>query len=145
MSKAIRLLWIVLFAFLSFHFTSSATARNRDKTIYAFAVGTCLTDSVVYFSPISTIPNAAINRKTHFLTNRQLYSAQFTSFLDHTQASKQKYTCAIFFDCNKRSSLEKTYVKLRRHYNKAGMKLIEIPANEFAFSDISTEETEKTF
>lgn len=108
-------------------------AKNKQpKAVYAFAVGTCLNDSVIYMSAITPVDSAVVDKKTMFLNDRMLYSNQFKAFLDNTYAPN--HTCAVFFATSK-DAAEKKYVKLRRRYNKdQTRRLVEVPVANFKFS-----------
>lgn len=112
--------------------TVSVQAKNKqEKNVYAFAYGTCLSDSTVYLSAISQLDSATVEKKTEFLHNRSLYSYQFKVYLEHVY--KKTYTCAVLYATSK-DKLEKKYVKLRRHLNKSkDFRYIEVPVTDFKF------------
>lgn len=94
---------------------SSASAKDRDKAIYAFGYGTCLGDTVVYLSDIQVLDSATINRKSGFLEQRERYSHTMEQIL--RQLYHKHFTCTIFY-ADSKSRLEKQYVNLKKHLNK---------------------------
>lgn len=136
MKNVVRFISIIALLFVCI---ASVQAKDKsDKTIYAFAYGTCFNDSVVYVSAISELPEAVINSKTKFLENRQIYSNQFKQYLDALNQG-HAHTCAVFFD-KKKDTLMKTLAKLRRNTarsKKTVTKLVEIAEADFKFSTIA--------
>lgn len=112
---------------------------KEEQKIWAFAYGTCLSDSVVYVSAISAIPQASLDRKTDFLNNRAAYSAQFQHYLSGLEGynSKVPATCTVFYD-TKRSRLEKKFAKLRQRAQKdKDQKWMELNAGDFNWSPLT--------
>lgn len=130
MRYAIRICLTLLICILT---VGSAQAKGKKtRQVYAFAFGTCLNDSVVYLSAIETLPDAELDRKTQFLNNRSTYSNRLKFYLDGKY--NRTHTCAVFFG-EKKDALEKTYVQLRRNYNKdKHAVLVEIPLTDFKIS-----------
>lgn len=130
----------ILFLALSFFATSTLQAKEKKENgVYAFAVGSCLNDTVVYISAISPLDSATVNHKTNFLQDRQLYSYQFKMFLDLTYS--KSHTCSVFYS-TKKEALEKKYVKIRHRYNKKekDVRFVEVPADQFKFVNINKTE-----
>ncbi len=74
----------------------TAGAQKVEKEIYAFGYATCLGDSVAYVSAIQLLPGATTDKKTGFLQNRHLYTAE----MEKTMRSRygKHFTCALFFN-----------------------------------------------
>lgn len=124
--------------FLAFLATSigiqAQTASNPEKSIYAFGFSTSLTDSTIYLTPISTLPNASIDKKTHFLNDRTEYTHQLKTFLESKYPGHQ--TTVIFFNTS-RKKLENQYIKVRRSAKKnTANKVVELESNAFKFSAV---------
>lgn len=126
----------MLLILLSLVSTISLQAKEKQaESVYAFAIGTCLDDSVVYISAITPLDSATITSKTKFLQDRKLYSNQFKRYLD--LAYDKSHTCAVFYS-TKKDALEKKYVKIRHRYNKKekDVLFVEIPSDQFKFVNI---------
>jgi len=133
MKPTITFILLILLALAS---TTPLQAKEKPANgVYAFAIGTCLSDSIVYISAITPLDSATINSKTKFLQDRKRYSNQFKMYLD--LAYGKSHTCALFFS-TKKDALEKKYVKIRHRYNKKekDVLFIEIPADQFKFVNI---------
>lgn len=114
--------------------TQARTASSPEKTIYAFGFSTSLTDSTIYLTPISTLPNASIDKKTHFLNDRTEYTHQLKTFLESKYPGHQ--TTVIFFNTS-RKKLESQYIKVRRSAKKnTANKVVELESNTFKFSAV---------
>lgn len=130
MKYALRFCLMLLVCFFA---VGSVQAKGKKKNeVYAFAFGTNFNDSIVYLSAIEVIPDAELDRKTQFLNNRNTYSNRLKFFLDRKYNGA--HTCAVFFG-RKKEALEKTYVQLRRNYNRdKHATLVEIPLTDFQIS-----------
>ena len=111
--------------------SSDASAkRSKAKPVYMFGFATNFTDSTVYLTPVQLAEGAVIDSKTHFLVDRDLFALQFKRFIDAQHHSQVMST--VFFDTS-RSSLEKQYVKVKRHARRDHKKIQELPASDFTF------------
>lgn len=130
-----RVLLILLATALSVS-TLQAKKKQEAKTVYAFAIGTCLKDSTFYTTAICALDSAVVNDKNHFLEDRSLYSYQLKVYLD--KLYKTPHTCALFFS-TKRNKLEKQYTQLRRHYSRKvkDVRLVELPVSDFKFINVN--------
>ncbi len=133
MKRINKLAATLFFAFLAVSIGIQArTAGSPEKTIYAFGFSTSLTDSTIYLTPISTLPGASIDKKTHFLNDRTEYTHQLKTFLESKYPGHQ--TSVIFFNTS-RKKLENQYVKVRRSAKKnAANKVVELEGNTFKFA-----------
>ena len=66
MNKFIKIALILICAIVSVN----GNAANKKSDIYAFGFSASFNDSIVYFTDIQLIPNATLERKSHFLENR---------------------------------------------------------------------------
>lgn len=142
MNHCISLVFKLTTAIILICSANTATAKDKnEKQIWAFAYGTCLNDSTVYVSAISTIPHATLDKKTQFLTNRAAYTAQFQQYLKQFASDNRGIpaTCAIFFD-TKKSRLEKKFAKMRQRAKKiTDKKWTELNAGDFKWEPITEE------
>ncbi len=114
----------------------TASGQKQDTPIYAFGYCTCIGDSVAYVSAIQVLPGAVLNKKTDFLENINLYSNE----MERSMRSRygKHFTAAVFFS-DKKEKIEKKYVKLRKRIinnKKKGLRLVEMPATDFQFTQI---------
>lgn len=122
---------------LLFTLTPQTADAQKKETIYAYGFARCFNDTVVYLTSIQEIPEAALEKKTNFLIGRDLYGNQLKTYLESRYPGYA--TCVVIFD-DKKSKIEKSYVKMRREYQKKeGLKLIEIPLADFKFKQTGIE------
>lgn len=128
---------IIISMLLSAFFTG-ATAKGKNKapaTIYAFGYSTCLNDSTVYLTAVTTIPGASLEKKTHFLSERGAYTNQLKTYIESKYTRHQ--TSVVFFSTS-RKEVEGKYVSMRRRLQKSkSQKLVELPTNAFAFAPLA--------
>lgn len=113
-------------------FSDACAKGKKTRTIYAFAVGQCFNDSVVYISAVCELPQATLEKKTKFLQNRATYSASFKRYLD---ALEGKTHIATVFYASEQERLNKQIAKLKRVYarDKSLARVVEVSKNDFHF------------
>ena len=113
----------------------SSQAKNKgEENIYAFGFSQNFNDSTFFLSSIQEIPGATLSKREKFLEHRNEYGNQLKSYLESTYPGHE--TCALFFS-KKKKSLEKKYIKVRRHLlRQKHNKLIEIPSKDFQFQPL---------
>lgn len=140
MMKNFLRLVLPLFALLLCATGASAQTTARQKTVYMFAYGTSLTDSVAYVSAVTAMPTAEVENKTGFLVDRAFYAAQFKGYLERTYA--KPHATAVFF-AEKRADVEKKFLKLRNQYGKRKRgTLVEVPETDFKLASLTTAEAQ---
>lgn len=114
----------------------SGQAKDKgDDNVYAFGFSQNFNDSTIYLTSIQELPGATLTKREKFLEHRNEYGIQLKEYLESTYEGHE--TCAIFFS-KKKKSLEKKYIKVRRHLLRQKQnKLIEIPSKEFQFQRLS--------
>lgn len=129
----------ILFAGFCLAYTLPASAVSNDKTtVYVFGFSASFNDSTVYFTDIQQLDGVYVGRKTHFLTDRDLYAAQLRDFL--SERGEPNRVCVISF-AEKRKDVEKKIVQLKKKYLKDGIYDVKyLAANEFQFQLIDSEE-----
>lgn len=111
-----------------------AKNKGEQETIYAFGFSQNFNDSTIFLSPIQILPGATLTKHEKFLEHRNEYGNQLKAYLESVQPGHE--TCAIFFG-KKKKSLEKKYIKVRRHLlRQKHNKLIEISSKEFQFQPL---------
>lgn len=117
-------------------------ARGKQQTVYMFAYGSCLTDSVAYLSAVELVKDASIDSKSNFLNDRLAYSNAFKHYLDAKFGGT--HMAALFFNV-KRDKLEKTFLKIRRNVQKdKQLRLVEIPISDFRLSSVEKQQNAPT-
>lgn len=116
---------------------TTAAAKGPVKPIYAFGYATCLGDSTVYTSAIQQLEGAQLTKKKSMLVNREQYSHQMERYMRSTDG--KVYTCAIFY-AKSRKKAEKQMVSLRRQCARQKEKMVELPADAFAFTALTAKE-----
>ena len=130
MNKFIKIALILICAIVSVN----GNAANKKSDIYAFGFSASFNDSIVYFTDIQLIPNATLERKSHFLENRDGYSKQLSDYLASNGLPTR--ICTIIFG-NKQKNVEKAFTKLRKKYAKHGLYDIKyVGASDFSFKTI---------
>lgn len=120
--------------------SQAETADKGEEAIYAFGMGTALTDSTAYLTTVQVIPQASLDKKTKFLVYRDEYSKQLKRYLESRFEAHQ--TCAVIF-ATSRKAAEKEYLKVRRTLKKdKALKVTELEAGSFTFSPIVFENEE---
>ncbi|MDD6123227.1 MAG: hypothetical protein PUB53_02095 [Bacteroidales bacterium] len=121
-------IWLASLLTLCISYNAQAQSQ-KGQTIYAFAYGTCFSDSTVYVSPVSTLPGAQLEKKTRFLERRAEWAATFKTYLDNRFG--RPHTCVVFFD-TKKEKLEKKLVALRKQVAKQkDQHFTELTASDF--------------
>ena len=127
-----------IFSLLLLAVSLNAQASPKgQKTVYAFAYGTCFSDSVAYISAIAPLQGATLQRKTNFLEQRSELAASFKTYLDNKWG--KIHTTAIFFS-TKKKDLEKKVLELRKLAHKRhDLQLVELGVNHFVLTLPTTE------
>lgn len=134
MNKIIKFALILICAIVSVN----VSAANKKSNIYAFGFSASFNDSIVYFTDIQLIPDVTLERKSHFLENRDGYSKQLSEYLAANGASTR--ICTIIFG-NKQKNIEKEFTKLRKKYAKHGLYDIKyVGASDFCFKKIEADD-----
>ena len=114
---------------------SGQAKGNGDDSVYAFGFSQNFNDSTFFLSHIQELPGATLSKREKFLEHRNEYGIQLKEYLESTYEGHE--TCAIFFS-KKKKSLEKKYIKVRRHLlRQKHNKLIEISPKEFQFQRLT--------
>ena len=131
---------LIRFIFPLLLFAVSVTAqagKKAEKTVYAFAYGTCFSDSVAYISVIAPVKGATLQRKSHFLDQRAELAASFKSYLDNKWG--KIHTTAVFFS-TKKKDLEKKIIDLRKlALKRHDLQLVELGVDDFTLALPATE------
>ena len=107
--------------------------------VYAFGFSASFNDSIVYFTEIQTIDSAYIEDRTHFLVERQEYSAQLKNYF--TSIGQANRTCVVIFARSEKEIMKK-YLKLRKSYEqpKKGnprFRVVNVMKDSFRFEAVS--------
>lgn len=128
----------VAFALFGMVWTTMASAEDNRTSIYCFGFAANFNDSTVYFTDIQQINNAVIEKKTHFLENRDVYSTQLR---DHFTNQGQPNEICVFSFAVKKKDIEKKYLKMKKKYTKNGKYDVKyISSNDFTFKEVEQEE-----
>ncbi len=113
---------------------SKAVAQvPEQRCVYMFGFAASFVDSTAYITDIQAVDSAFVFKKNGFLADRSLYSNQLNYFLQ-TNMQKEDMTCVVFFD-EKKSKLEKTFLKVRKKYsNDKGVLLTPLGKDVFTFT-----------
>ena len=117
----------------------SSQARDKEEeAIYAFGFSQNFNDTTLFLSPVQELKGATLTKREKFLEHRNIYGQQLKSYLESVYPGHE--TCAVYFS-KKKKSLEKQYIKLRRHLlRQKRTKLIELSEKDFQFQPIIIEE-----
>lgn len=104
--------------------------------MYLFGMAASFNDTIVYFTDIQRVDSCWINTKNHFLQSRDVMSRQLREHLA-TKRDQPHRTCIIFY-AQKRSKIEKKFLKIQRLYTKSKdgqqhFDLRYLPEGEFKF------------
>ncbi len=123
---------LLLLFCLTLCLTKAEAQRPEQRCVYMFGFAASFVDSTAYITDIQAIDSAYIFKKNGFLADRSLYSMQLSQYLQ-TAMHKEYMTCAIFFS-EKKSKLEKTFLKVRKKYsNDPGVLLTPLGKDVFTF------------
>ncbi len=123
---------LLLLVCLTLGLTNAMAQKPEQRCVYMFGFAASFVDSTAYITDIHTIDSAFVFKKNGFLADRSLYSMQLNQFLQ-TSMHKDNMTCAVFFN-EKKSKLEKTFLKVRRKYsNDPGVLLTPLGKDVFTF------------
>lgn len=112
---------------------SSFAVKRANSNVYAFGFAASFKDTVVYLTPIQVLDSVTLDKTTHFLPQRDLYSYQLKNYLEY-ELGKPGYTCMIFFS-KRLKKLEKEMKKLRGLYGKdSGLELRTLTPDKFSFT-----------
>jgi len=97
-----------------------ATTTNAKKVVtprmYIFGMAASFNDSTVYFTNVQELNNVWVEKRHKELDVRQLYSMQLRDYLNNQKI--QNRTCIVIAN-EKRSKLEKKFLKLRKLYTQS--------------------------
>ncbi|MBR1889369.1 MAG: hypothetical protein IJ816_01925 [Alloprevotella sp.] len=135
-----KIAFILFLSFCSIHLYAKKP-KVVGQQISLFGVGISLSDSVIYITPIQTIPEATIDSKTGFLDNRAFYSMQLKNFLEGQGVTNP--ICTTFFSTDKQK-LNKKLGNVTKHYNrKFPQKLTYVHEGEFTYKVYTTSNSEE--
>ncbi len=124
--------WLLLLGLLTLGLSRVMAQKPEQRCVYMFGFAASFVDSTAYITDIQTIDSAFVFKKSGFLADRSLYSMQLSQFLQ-VSMQKENMTCAVFFN-EKKSKLEKTFLKVRKKYtNDPGVLLTPLGKDVFAF------------
>lgn len=131
----------ILFVLMSVTFTSARAQSKNIKTsrVYMYAMGNCISDSVVYFSEVLELENVPYNNKNMFLYARSEYSNQFREHLTTKGVLNATVVTSFGFS---RTKAEKKFINMKKKLEKSGYLLKYVPANEFNFTVVEYNESE---
>ncbi len=126
---------LLLFTFMSIEVGARGVECTR---VYAFGFSASFNDSIVYFTEIQTIDSAYLEGRTHFLVERQEYSAQLKNYF--TSIGEEGRTCVIFYATSEKEIMKK-YLKLRKEYEnpKKGhprFRVVNVMKDSFVFQAV---------
>ena len=113
-----------------FSIKTSSTPRQA-KPIYAFGFAASFRDTLTFITEIQELDSAKLDKQTHFLPMRDLYSYQLKDYLEG-DLEKTNYTCMIYFS-KKLKKLQKQMNRLKTEYSRSG-NLNVLTAEEFRFT-----------
>ena len=97
-----------------------ATTTNAKKVVtprmYIFGMAASFNDSTVYFTNVQELNNVWVEKRHKELDVHQLYSMQLRDYLNNQKI--QNRTCIVIAN-EKRSKLEKKFLKLRKLYTQS--------------------------
>lgn len=101
-----------------------------DADVYGFGFAASFVDTLAYYTEIQCLDSARLSDKM-FLEERYQYSYQLKDYIERT-FQKDNYVCMIFFSPNKKK-IQKDFNKLLEKYKNSGIRMQEIPVNEFKY------------
>lgn len=104
--------------------------------MYLFGMAASFNDTIVYFTDIQRVDSCWINTKNNFLQSREVMSKQLREHLA-TKHDQPNRTCIVFY-AQKRSRIEKKFLKIKKLYTKSKdgqqhFDLRYLPDGEFKF------------
>ena len=90
--------------------------RVRQQQTYMIGVAISYVDSAVFITDLQPVDSVSIQRKTHFLMDRQAYSLQLQHYLE-AQKKGSHFTTAVCFGNNKKK-MERRYLAIHKRYSK---------------------------
>ena len=120
-------------------------AINKLTKIYLFGMATSFNDSTVYLTDIQQIDSAWIDSRTKFLYGRQDFSYQLA---EHLRTGDQVRPTTIVIFAEKRSDIEKKYLKLKKRYTtpkKGHYTIKNINVSTFRFTHVIPDTPEATY
>lgn len=109
---------------------TNSTPR-KAKPVYAFGFAASFRDTLTFITEIQELDSVKLERQTHFLPMRDLYSYQMKDYLE-ADLEKTNYTCMIYFS-KKLKKLQKQMNRLKTEYSRSG-KLNVLSPEEFRFT-----------
>ena len=122
-------------ALLCTTFAETAQARNnrvRQQRTYMIGVAVSFVDSTVFITDMQAVDSVTIQRRTHFLMDRQAYSRQLQHYLE-AQKKGQHLVTSICFG-NKKKKMERRYLAIHKRYSKRNdLRITLIDQSQFRF------------
>lgn len=112
--KSLAVMTVMLAAFSVGNLSAKPYAVPK---MYMFGFSASFTDTIVYFTNVMEVDSAWIESKNKFLLGRSFYSHQLRDYLGAAHQMPMR-TCVVMYD-QKRSSLEKKLLKMRKLYTKS--------------------------
>ncbi len=129
-----RLTTLLLAIALTLPFAARAAKPEGKSGLYMFGMTTNFNDSTVCLTSVALVQGAALDKKTHFLPGCSLYGNQLKEYVESTRGGLQ--TPVVFYS-EKRGTVEKKYLKVRKRLKAAGWHYTELPAGDFAFQPVT--------
>ena len=141
-----KITYIIMAAVGASLFTATtATAKAVvAKEMYIFGFAASFNDTIVHFTDIQRVDSTWIDTRTDFLLGRDNYSNQLRNYI--ADKLKMPHRTCITIYANKRSDIEKKYIKMMKLYNssynksKKKKKKKDIQAREFDIRYINQNE-----
>lgn len=107
----------------------------KTKSVSMFGMATSFKDSVVYVTPIHSVPGARVEGKTGILVNRATYTEQLRYELNNKGLTDR--TIVVFFNRDDKK-LEKRRQQLQKRYiQKLHYQWKELKGQEFLFKSVT--------
>ncbi|MBR1498048.1 MAG: hypothetical protein IJ615_00205 [Bacteroidaceae bacterium] len=117
MNKFLRIMLCAILLCTAFAQTAQAKKyRVRQQKTYMMGTAISFTDSVIYITDMQVVDSVTIQRKTHFLMDRQAYSLQLQRYLE-AQKKGSHFTTAVCFG-QKKKNMERRYLAIYKRYSK---------------------------
>jgi hypothetical protein len=108
-----KLPFVLLLVFLA---ATHAEARQIVKPqMYMFGFAASFNDTIVHFTDVMAVDSVMIDKKSGFLTGRELYSKQMRDYME-SQMKMPHRTCVVFYDENLKRIMKK-YMNMRKLYS----------------------------
>lgn len=110
------------------------TENVTTQRVYLYGVAMSMQDSVVYITDELILDNAVIHKKTKFLENRDMLSAQLEQHM--TKKGEKNRLCSVTFATSVKT-LDKKYLKQVEKLKKKGYLVKSVGQGEFRFTPIA--------